>query len=175
MGQINWDTFPHRYIPAKNASSGFHGILFEMIREYKTDGDILLLSEPPEVIPLFQEAFPGTNFVTTSYSGQLCENFEFDLNIFTTSNKKYDIVFSQATLEHISRPSIAIENMLERTKVNGHVIIHTVGPLCPLHRLPIDCVRFMRDFYYDLENYLPGKVVVYSESGMHQFIIYQRI
>lgn len=175
MEQINWEKFPHQYIPAKNASSGFHGILLAMIGHYGPGEIALLLSEPPEVLPIFQSRFPNTTFEITSYSGQLCDKFEFDLNVFTPSEKKYDIVFSQATLEHVCRPSIAIENMVERCKSGGYAIIHTVGPTCPLHRLPVDCVRFMRDFYYDLTKYIPATVEVFLESGMHHFVVYRKI
>lgn len=173
--KYDWDTFPHQYIPAANASCGFHGILLAMIEYYGPGKNVLLLSEPPDVLPVFQERFPQTSFEITSYSGRLCEEYEFDLNIFTPSEKKYDIVFSQATLEHISRPSIAIENMVERCYVGGFVIIHTHGPECPLHRFPIDCVRFLRDFYFDLEKYIPARVEAFSEVGVHQFIVYTRI
>ncbi len=172
---IDWDGFNHVYIPALNASCGFHGVLFAMLEHYGAGESALLLSEPKEVLLLFEDRFPDTTFTITSYSGDLYKNFEFDLNVFTPSEIKYDAVFSQATLEHVCRPSIAIENMAERCCIGGHIVLHSVNPQCPLHRLPLDCVRFFRDFYYDLTKYIPIKIVAYSESGPHQFVVYEKL
>jgi len=174
-GGKDWSKFTHHYIPAPNASQGFHGILLAMMEHYGVGKKVLLLSEPEAVIPVFQKQFPDTTFRVTDYSGRACEDFDFDLNIFTRSCQKYDIVLSQATLEHVCRPSVAIENMAERCEVGGHVVLHTVGPTCPLHCLPIDCVRFFKDFYYNLTKYLPIEVVAYLESGCHHFVVYRKV
>jgi SAM-dependent methyltransferase len=173
---MDWSTFTHNHISAPNASTGFAGALFEMIRIYASTGPLrmLLLSEPPEVIPVFKEWWPDADITVTGYSGLLQEHYEFDLNVFTPSAEKYDVVFSQATLEHVCRPSVAIENMVERCAPGGIVVIHTHGPLCPLHRHPVDCVRFFPDFYAELARYLPAELVAQFDNGSASFATFRR-
>jgi hypothetical protein len=170
-----WEDFNHYYIPAPNVSSGFHAIELEYLRFYGIGKTCILVAEPAEVIPVFKEHFIDTDFYTTTYYGPKHDIYEWDLNILFDYGKTFDSVLSQATLEHVCRPSIMIENLVNLCTIGGTIVVHSVGPKCLEHRIPIDCVRFLRDFYYDLEKYLPIKVLAYTESGPHQFVAYRKI
>lgn len=171
----DWSNDRNDYIPAPNLSSGFHGLLFEYMKYYGIGKTCILTAEPLEVIPIFEERFPGVEFSVLSYFGEKGEKFKQDLNILFNYVKTFDTVFSQATLEHVCRPSIMIENLVNMCNISGHIIIHSVNPGFALHRFPIDCVRFFKDFYFDLQKYLPIKIVAFAEQGTHQFVAYERI
>jgi len=134
--------------PAPNLSKGFHRVLFGMIEKWAPRKDLLLIAENPEVIPSVQSHLSGL----------------------------WDIacVMSQALLEHVCRPSIAIENMLRMTEPGGVVILHTVNPECGYHAFPIDCVRFFPDFWADLAKYLPFELLWFKEHHQNHFAAMRR-
>ena len=72
-------------------------------------------------------------------------------------------------LEHACRPSVVIENMVSMLEVGGVLVVHTVGPGFPYHAFPIECVRFMCDFWTDLAKYVPYELLWFQEMGTHQF------
>ena len=59
----------------------------------------------------------------------------------------FDWIVCQSTLEHVVFPAEAIGNMSRILKKGGLLYIHTCGPGVEEHRYPVDCVRFMRDFF----------------------------
>lgn len=167
----------NEWISAPNSSHGFHYQLFNYIDKYiNPGGDIFLVSEPTEVIPVFQEHFPNAKHIDIlPCEGEHGETF-VDLCVPINSlDWRFDIVLSQATLEHVCRPSIFIENLVGFTKIGGHVVIHTHNPKMAEHKWPYDCVRFLKDFWFSLEEYIPAKVVEYEEEDVHLFVVYERI
>ena len=163
------------YISAPNSSHGFHQYLFNYIDKYRKRHDtLLLIAEPEEVIPIFLKNFDSLKVDTIDYSGKRGEEFT-DFNFIRDFDWQYDYIFCQATLEHVCRPSIFIENLANFTVTGGHIIIHTHNPHMPYHAWPIDCVRFFKDFFYDLERYLPLKVSDYREDGAHICMAYERL
>jgi hypothetical protein len=163
-------------VSAPNSSHGFHGILFYYIDKYKRpNGEIFLISEPNEVIPVFEEHFPSTAVYALPYDGEHGKVFTDLCKPIDYSDWRYDIVLSQATLEHVCRPSVFLENLVRFTKVGGHVIIHTHNPRMEEHKWPYDCVRFLKDFWFCMEDYIPAKVVEYEEKDVHVFVVYERV
>jgi len=175
MPKKNWlATQPWVYVQAPNVSAGFHGLLFKYLEHYGIGKTCMLIAEPPEVIPVFEAHFPGVAFSTLGYAGDTAEVYEQDLNVLVEPKATFDSLLSQATLEHVCRPSIFIENLARMCNKKGIIVIHTVGPDCILHRIPIDCVRFLKDFWFDLPKYLPIELLAHTELGVHQFIAYRK-
>lgn len=163
------------YIPAPNLSNGFHGILFQYIKKHYVDGNsILLVAENSFVNHIFEKYFSGIKIDNNEYGGKIGEQF-IDLNIKQNWKPKYDFVFSQALLEHVCRPCIALENMADATKPNGHIILHTQNPQMGYHAFPVDCLRFWKDWFIEIQKYLPIKLEEWNEFGPHLFCMYERL
>ncbi len=157
------------WIVAENESGGFHGILFDYLRSYARAGQsVKLVSETEKVLTTFKDHFDLLNFE--------CEN-KLDLNILhkCKAKDKVDVVFAQAVLEHVCRPSIVIENFCNMVKVDGHIILHTHNRHMEHHAFPIDCCRFFKDFFVDLCKYLPVELMEYHEWDRHIAVCYKRI
>lgn len=161
------------YIPAQNSSQGFHGVLFGYIEKYIKEGNsILLISEPEKVIPVFKERFPDAGYISNrEHTGGAYT----DLNI----EKEYcadraDIILCQAVLEHICNPFGAIHNLRRMTNKNGYIFIHTHNIKMQYHAYPIDCLRYYKDFFVNITEYINLKLIEYDEWNEHIFIAYQK-
>jgi hypothetical protein len=161
---------------ARNLSGGFWRNTLEQIEKYHQPfDDMILVSENEEVVPFFRERFPELCEIDClGYSGDRAEKYT-DLNIRQEFTALYELVVCQALLEHMSNPSMAIQNMCDLALTDGHIFIHTVGPGRAYHAWPIDCLRFFEDFFRDLEKYMPLKVVEYQEQEDNIFVVYQKV
>jgi len=178
----DWSKIPstREHLVAPNISRFFVKQLLDMLEHYSPAGECLLVAEPKEVISVLQGQFPDIVFYALGYEGEKGETPEKDLCIIQPVTKKYDSIFSQATLEHVCRPSIFVENMANMCKQGGYIFIHTVGPDFQLHRIPVDCVRFLRDFWFELCKYLPIELVGWfgdtdENSPRNQVIAYRKL
>lgn len=163
------------YISAPNLSNGFHGILFEYINKYyKSRDSILLIAENNNINYIFKNRFPGIIIYNNEYEGNIGQKFT-DLNVSGALSGSFNFVFSQALLEHICRPDIALENMVNVTTIGGHIIIHTQNPQMAYHKCPVDCLRFFKDWFIEMQKYLPIKLVEWNEFGPHMFCVYERV
>lgn len=169
---------------ASMISGGFNAWALNLLDYYAISGnDCLLVGENPDVIPVLQPLFPNLNFFAPyGYSGNLGKDFEQDFNILFTPSRTYDVVLCNYCLEHVCRPSIFLENMNNLCKIGGYSITLTNGPKCPLHGIPIDCLRFLRDFFIDLCKYIPMELVAYFSDchtnpweGLYCAAVYQRL
>ena len=160
------------YIPANNSSKGFHGILFQYILKYMEAFDLLLLvTEPDSVIPVFKKEFPELSIYNLD-----CERDEVDLNRLNNyDGTYYNMILAQAVLEHVSRPSVVIENLVYHLHSNGYLFLHTHNTKMKYHNYPIDCCRFYKDFFIDLQKYIGVELVEYDEWDKHIFVAYRRI
>ncbi len=167
-------TQPH--VKAPNLSGGFHRVLFEMMSKWAPSKKALLIAENPDVIPSVKGALgQDWEIECLGYQGKTGETYDIDLNVRQDFEKVYPVVLSQALLEHVCRPSIAIENMISMLEIGGVLVIHTHGPEAGYHAFPVDCVRFMHDFWTDLTKYIPYELLWFGETGPHHFAAMRRI
>jgi len=163
-------------LPADNLSKGIWDELLKMLEKYGIGKECYMVAENHKVEPLMREWFPGVVFSYLGYGDERTgARYHNDLNKIIKFNKQWDSVFSQALLEHVCRPSIAVENMVNACKPGGTIVIHTVKPGFQMHKFPKDCVRFFPDFWLELCKYLPLRVLDYKEHGYHVFVAYRRL
>jgi hypothetical protein len=177
MIKPDWKTFLGDRIEVDNLSGYFHRILFEYIRYYGSGDNILLVSEPLRYKKLLKKWFDydAKDIDKISYSKKHGEKYKYDLNIIQKPNKQYDVVFCQAVLEHVCRPSILIENLVNFTNEGKYIVLMSEGVPKSYHPYPIDCIRFFEDFYRNLTIYLPMELLEFEEDEMgHQFIMYKK-
>lgn len=167
------EEFPY-HVSAPNSSHCITGVLLGWIRKLVPEGgDILLVEETPGVIDVFKNYFPSMTYTVLNYNDDVFGT-PFDLNVITDLRKNYDCVYNQATLEHICRPSIGLENLVKFAKVGGHTFIHTHNPDMGLHRWPIDCARFLDDFFSDITRYVGATLVEFLSNDVDMFAAYRR-
>lgn len=174
------DFTPHysRYVPAPNLSGGFHGVLLEYLRTFVPPGgkSLLLVAEPPEVVPIFEHLREWSRIDTLGYGGDRGQTFERDLNCRwdQLDGPRYDAVLCQAVLEHLCRPCVAVENLIGLLHPGGHLLLHTVMPGFPYHPFPIDCCRFFIDWFADLCRYIPATLEQYDYWDSHCCAVLRR-
>lgn len=81
-------------------------------------------------------------------------NFENDPPDFG----RFDLIISQAMLEHLIDPYKHVRDLYNSLNKNGHMILHTVIPGFPYHRYPIDCMRFFPDWFEEVAKRLKLEV-----------------
>jgi SAM-dependent methyltransferase len=160
---------------APNLSHGFWNMEIDLLDAHGIGKECYLVAENKEVEPFFKERFPETTFSFMEYDPKHCADYSVDMNVLQTYGKQYDSVLSQALLEHICFPNVALENMVRLCKVGGIIVIHTVSPGFKQHRFPVDCLRFFPDFWKEICKYLPIKLLAYAEHSSHVFITYRRL
>lgn len=159
--------------------AGFHGVLIDYINTYKTKDakKIVLVAESKEAANDLKAAFPWAEISNlVDYSDKdTGSDYDVDLNLKQNFNSNYDVVLSQALLEHVSNPFMAVENFVDLLKKDGIIVLHTHNCKMPYHGYPIDCVRFQKDWFEDLPKYLPVEMVDFLEADVHMFCVYRRV
>lgn len=59
----------------------------------------------------------------------------------------FDLIISQAMLEHLVDPYRHVADLAGLLEPEGHLILHTHPPGFPYHRHPVDCLRFYPDWF----------------------------
>ena len=145
---------------APNLSSGFHGILKQWWEYYcsNTDKIVLLVAENIDVKKQLQELYPNWIIHICDYYPELQSGNNIDIvgdicEFGSIPENTYDLIVSQANLEHIYDPYGAMINIFNGLKKGGFVISHTHPPGMGYHAFPHDCIRFMKDWWYLVEKH----------------------
>lgn len=144
-------------IPMPNRSKFYHGVLLDWCRHFGIKGNVLLVGENGKnggpVGAQFKQRFPAIERIETldlEDADHIC-----DLTVTVSlGEQKWEFVICQAVLEHVFDPVQAIRNMVGMVD-EGYVLIHTHGPEYPEHKHPVDCIRFLRDFFLQVCDKIP--------------------
>ena len=74
-------------------------------------------------------------------------DFEWDYEQDPPEMGKFDLIVSQAMLEHLIDPFKHVVDLSQMLNPGGKLILHTHVPGFAYHRYPIDCVRFFPDWF----------------------------
>lgn len=166
---------PHS-IPVKNVSRKFDGLLVQWWEYFRLTGKGMVVGDGGHCDAVRTELMELYPEITSLHVVDL-----HDADIIWDITEPpggiphdYDWVICQATLEHVYDPVSAIRNMLEVLRPGGLLYIHTVGPQMKVHRCPVDCLRFLRDFFVILENELKTEIVDMLVTGYHVNVVYRR-
>lgn len=163
----------HRLSGLSNESGMYHGQIMNWLRELKPFSWVLLAGEERDVgTVMATELDAGVETV-----GLVKADHVWDFNHArpkTLYMGTYDVVVSQAILEHILNPYGFLRNLAELAMIGGHVIIHTHVPGYPYHRFPVDCLRYFPDWFDAVAPVLDLEVVKMTQDGGHLFVKYKR-
>jgi len=168
-----------------NLSLGYHGLLRQYWDKYITIDksiNVLLVGDNNTSKKEFNLVYKNWNIETTDLYVDLKNNVNCDIVFDTCSretklDQKYDLIINQANLEHMYDPFQAMYNLVHALKKDGILLTHTHPPAMPYHAYPRDYFRFMKDWWYDLPNYIKDIELyeLYSYNNEHVFTMYKKI
>ncbi len=163
-------------IETPNESRFYHGQLMTWLRDLKPLKWVLLAGEQRDVGTLMATELDAG----VETAGLVKADHIWDFNHArpaTLYMGTYDVVVTQAILEHILNPFIFMSNLAAVAMIGGHVLIHTHIPGFPYHvgdTFPIDCLRYFPNWFEAVAPLLDLEVVEITQDVNHLFVKYRR-
>ena len=155
-----------------NSSSFFHGEIIKWAKDNSNkNSKILFAGENNEIKKVlgFNQNIFTTSLENSDYIWNFEENYPPSLE-----EKRFDLIISQAILEHLINPYKHVLDLSRLLNKKGVLILHTVIPLFPYHRYPIDCFRFFPDWFEEIAKRFNLKILNKKIKGTHIFYMYQK-
>ena len=180
------------FIKSNNSSGGILHYLLDLAINFEPafSSDYLLVSEPTGTGRII-EKYIASNYKLNRSCFELetlldvkwnLDQHDYDLcKVDSTKNvsQKFDVVITQALIEHVFDPVQVLKNLISTLKIDsdatnsGVLVVHTNNVLMPLHRYPIDTLRYNKDWFISVESYLPLTLLHFSLKGHHMFAVYR--
>jgi SAM-dependent methyltransferase len=121
-------------------------IIFDLDAQPK---HILLDGDPKKIVRQFKKRLKlsSAKVLTVGIGNDFDYYWDFEKNPPKRLPKKFDLIVSQAMLEHLVDPYKHITDLVNRLDSRGVLIVHTVMPGFTYHRYPIDSFRFFPDWF----------------------------
>ncbi len=165
--------FTHQFNNVSNESGHIKGEIVWIIRKLNIENAIVLLvGETNKVKTNFLENFPFRSLNTTGISDNVDYHWDFNDQI-PVGIGKYNLILSQAVLEHLVDPVDHIRKLKLLLADNGYLIVHTVMPGFFYHRYPVDCLRFYPDWFQEISKLVKLQIKFKILSLDHIIYCYQ--
>jgi hypothetical protein len=174
------------FIPVQNESGLFRKNLIELAVSYeKNSGKWCLVSEPPGVgkemshylntnYNLDRQIYELETLLSVDWNAQE-PNYDLCLpNVNLRQAGLFNVVILQSLLEHVIDPVQLIKNLSKIVVSGGIIIIFTSNVLMPLHRYPIDTLRFHTDYFLNLGKYIGMDYEYSKNSGNGVYAVYRK-
>jgi len=169
----NYDGFSLHGLP--NESSFYFGEIIKWARDIiPRPKRTLLAGEDNKVVKYLQPKLQVKNVCTT---GLLDVDYKWDFEENPPKIGQFDLIISQAILEHLLNPYKHMCDLVNLLVPNGFLIIHTVCPGHPYHRHPIDACRFYPDWFEGIAKRLNLNIIkkrIKDNKLNHIFYMYQK-
>ena len=186
--KISYVNIEVEMVSIENSSGGFltHVLRLGKKHELTSGGNWLLIGEPEGSGSKIESYLKSELKIERKLSELETElgiswssaDFELDLCLpdvdFKNLPGNYDVLLSQALLEHIVDPVQLIKNLNVLLKKDGILVIHTHNPLMGLHRFPVDTLRYNEDFFHSLQNYVSMELLDVSLAGNAIFAVLKK-
>ena len=169
-----WDTNSceeYKILNLPNESKFYHGELIQWVIDFQPGTKDILLAGEERIIGNALSSIWKPRTLTTAGFGDVDIPWDFDHS--PPIERRFDIIVSQAILEHITEPSKHLRDLWSLLEPQGILIVHTVMPGYGYHKYPIDCQRFYPDFFEAMEKYglRPTKR---RTKDLHIFYMYEK-
>jgi SAM-dependent methyltransferase len=170
-GKFDQNDYDEFYITGLPSESGvYRGEIIKWTLDLKPKV-ILFAGENKETVLRLKEIVHAEEVYTTGLADTDFKwDFEKDAPVVA---ERFDLLISQAILEHLLNPYKHVEDLRGLVQKNGHLILHTVMPGFPYHRHPIDSVRFYPDWFEEVAQRLSMEIVKKRIVGTHIFYMYR--
>jgi SAM-dependent methyltransferase len=134
----------------KNVSGVLVGEIVKILLDLDLKhGKILLDGDDKSVVSQFKGRFSlyQAEVFTAGKQGNFDFEWNFENDFPKEMGKDFDLIVSQAMLEHLIDPYKHFKDLANILKPGGYLVIHTHIPGYTYHRFPIDAVRFFPDWF----------------------------
>jgi len=162
-------------VPGANTSLGYHGILQRIWETYGLGDVCLVIGEGESAGEFLHKMYPKIEFKTVDMRPEIKPDYVWDICTKLTPELKklrgtFGSVLCQATLEHVIDPVGAMRSFTDLLRKGGFIFLHV--PLTfDEHRFPIDCLRFLDDWFVHLPRYIPKLKLEFKELHDNQWFI----
>ncbi len=161
-------------VETPNESKFYHGEIMRWLR-HLAPATILLAGEKREVAPIIANEV-GASLVETAGLVEADHIWDFNLGVPSIIRARhYDVVVTQAILEHIVNPYGFVSKLAHLTEPGGHLIIHTHTPGFPYHRFPVDCLRYFPDWFEEVARHFDLDVIDITTQAAHLFAVFRKV
>lgn len=176
----------------QNVSGGLSRILVDLAIRHEPPNtrEWLLIGEAPQTgvkLATYMESNFGLvrqineleTLLGKRWSGS---EFELDLchaGVTEDLKQTFAVVITQALLEHVFDPVQVLRNLIpllhnsQEKDSKGILVVHTNNPLMPLHRWPVDTLRYYDDWFNLVSQYLPLNLIEIKAQGHNMFAVYR--
>ena len=132
-------------------SGAIRGVIVDIVKNLKREIDRVLLPGEYNVDKLHYSKLFGideSKIITAGLGGDT--DYEWDYEKEPPKMGEFDIIISQAMLEHLLNPYQHVVDLSSMLNPGGKLVIHTHIPGFEYHRYPIDCLRFYPDWFEEV-------------------------
>ncbi len=156
-----------------NESGFYHGEIIKWAMD-EDPHDVLFAGETRAAARLVGQKL-GVSIAMSIGLGDADYRWDFNDDLpWQIEGDSYDLIISQAILEHIVNPYGFVENLVALLSDGGCMILHTVQPGFPYHKAPIDCLCFFPDWFVDVAQRLGLKIIRAVEKEVHLFFMFRK-
>jgi hypothetical protein len=159
-------------ITGLDSESGIiYGAIVEFIRSIKIPvNNLLLPGENNSIKNIYKESF---SIPKVSNAGILDGmDYFWDFEKDPPDIGKFQLIVSQAILEHLVNPYKHLEDLSGLLDSGGYLIVHSEMPGFMYHRYPVDCQRFYPDWFEEMGKRLNLRIVKKNINAGHIFYMY---
>jgi SAM-dependent methyltransferase len=145
------ESFEHLAITGLDKPSGaIRGSIVHFCGRLPRPEAVLLPGEPSRLRSVYASMLgvDDSAVVTTGLMDDV--DFAWDFEQDPPEMGTFDLVLSQAMLEHLIDPYKHMRDLARLLNPGGHLIVHTHVPSFQYHRFPIDCQRFFPDWFEEV-------------------------
>ena len=171
-GRFDKADYDRHFVSGLPSESGvYHGEIIKWAHEARPQR-VLFAGENRETAARLKEIIQAGEVYTAGLA-ETDYNWNFEKGA-PAIDQDFDLVVSQAILEHLLNPFKHVQDLSTLLKPKGYLILHTVMPGFPYHRHPIDSVRFFPDWFEETAQRINLAIVKKRISDTHIFYMYQK-
>ena len=154
-------------------SSMYHGEIIKWAQDlFPPPKRVLMSGEGKGTARHVQEKIQAKKIYT---AGLADVDFKWDFEENPPQIGKFDLIISQAILEHLINPYKHMYDLTSLLYLGGYLIVHSVIPGFWYHRYPIDAFRFFPDWFEEIAKRLSLSIVRKRIKRTHIFYMYKKI
>jgi SAM-dependent methyltransferase len=142
------ESFEHLAITGLDKPSGaIRGSIVHFCGQLPRPKSVLLPGEPGALRSVYATML-GVDDAAVVTAGLMPDaDFTWNFEQDPPEMGHFDLILSQAMLEHLIDPYKHMRDLARLLDPGGHLIVHTHVPGFKYHRFPIDCQRFFPDWF----------------------------
>ena len=168
--ETDYDSFLISGLPSE--SGVYHGELVKWAKDVSPN-NVLFVGENKPTAHILKSIIQAPE-VHTAGLGDAEFEWNFENDAPEELMQGFDLIVSQAILEHLLNPYKHLSDLRSLVGENGYIVLHTVMPGFSYHRHPIDSVRFYPDWFEEAGKRIGLRAVKKRINDNHIYYMYQK-